>query len=802
MPRKTGTRSPSRSKDDHRDTPRKPGGRRGLSIKKKLLFCAMTTVAILGLTELVLALVGIRPAPFDEDPYVGFSSQAPLFVEHPRADGTQVIVTAQNKLRFFNPQEFPRKKAPGVFRIFCLGGSTTFGRPYNDTTSFCGWLRAFLPAVDSSRRWEVINAGGISYASYRVARVMEELNDYEPDLYVVYSGQNEFLEHRTYEKIIEMPGFLREADALLSRTRTYEAVRRLRHRLQSSRRVQDPGGGPARLPGEVDAILDKGTGLAAYHRDDELTARIVAHYRANLERMTKIADAGGAAILFVVPASNLRDCTPFKSQHRMGLSIDQVLAWERLYIEAGRLYSANRFAEKAQATRALAVLDRAAHIDDRYAHVHYFRGRALWSLGRVGQAESAFRRAMEEDVCPLRALASMQRAVRDVAREREVPVVDFEAIVTGLSPHGVAGAEVFLDHVHPTIRCNRELALAIVKQLVEDGVARPGNDWNDNAIDQITKTVESSLTTAYRAEALLNLAKVLGWAGKCEDSGAVAQRATQAAPDMAEAWYLWAMALQRSGNDKTAIPKFREAVRLNPKYVEALGQMANSLLNVGQTEQAEKEIQRALALEPNSASLQFGLGEVLRRTGRLREAVAAYRRAVGIEPRMARAWAQLGRAILEQRQPDEAMPYLEKAIELSPTHPGYRFTVGSALILLGKRRVAVEQFAKAVEFDPHNLGALNNLAWLLATCDEDGIRDGPRAVRLAEHAREITEGKHYGVLDTLAAAYAAAGQFDRAVAIADKAVGLAKAAGQEETAGEIEKRLELYKAGRPYRAGP
>ena len=56
------------------------------------------------------------------------------------------------------------KKESGVTRIICLGGSTTYGRPYNDKTSFCGWLREFLPAVDPSRQWEVINAGGISYA--------------------------------------------------------------------------------------------------------------------------------------------------------------------------------------------------------------------------------------------------------------------------------------------------------------------------------------------------------------------------------------------------------------------------------------------------------------------------------------------------------------------------------------------------------------------------------------------------------------------------------------------------------------
>jgi hypothetical protein len=73
-----------------------------------------------------------------------------------------------------------------------------FPSPQDDTTSFPGWLREILLSADSSKKWEVVNAGGVSYASYRVASLMDGLSDYEPDLFVVYSGHNEFLERRTY----------------------------------------------------------------------------------------------------------------------------------------------------------------------------------------------------------------------------------------------------------------------------------------------------------------------------------------------------------------------------------------------------------------------------------------------------------------------------------------------------------------------------------------------------------------------------------------------------------------------------
>jgi len=165
-----------------------------MSLAKNVALGLVSLILFFLLLEGALALAGLNPGLYEEDPLVGFSSRIPLFVENEQRKG--VLSTARNKLSLFNPQHFVRKKPPEAYRIFCLGGSTTYGRPYGHATSFCGWLRALLPVADPSRRWQLINAGGISYASYRVAALMEELVDYDPDLFIVYSGHNEFLERR------------------------------------------------------------------------------------------------------------------------------------------------------------------------------------------------------------------------------------------------------------------------------------------------------------------------------------------------------------------------------------------------------------------------------------------------------------------------------------------------------------------------------------------------------------------------------------------------------------------------------
>ncbi len=203
-----------------------PGGKtpKRTPIWQAIMLPLVSILVFFLLLEGGLALLGIKPVLKTEDPFVGFSSNAPLFVPAPGPRGSQWLVTAENKRGYFNVQGFPQTKAPGTYRIFTLGGSTTYGRPYDDKTSFSGWLREFLPVADNQRNWEVINAGGISYASYRVAHLMEELVNYQPDLFIIYTGHNEFLEERTYGQIRDMSPLVRNTVSVLNKTRTWAAM--------------------------------------------------------------------------------------------------------------------------------------------------------------------------------------------------------------------------------------------------------------------------------------------------------------------------------------------------------------------------------------------------------------------------------------------------------------------------------------------------------------------------------------------------------------------------------------------------
>jgi len=167
-----------------------------LSWHRKVLFSVVTLISGFFVLEVALALLGIPALQSAIDLETNSSDGATLFVQEGDEYRTRV-----EKKTYFNAQSFPVKKTPGTYRIFCLGGSTTYGHPYADAKSYVGMLRELLRTSAPDVPWEVINCGGISYASCRLADMMTELAIYQPDLFVVYTGQNEFLEERTFHEI-------------------------------------------------------------------------------------------------------------------------------------------------------------------------------------------------------------------------------------------------------------------------------------------------------------------------------------------------------------------------------------------------------------------------------------------------------------------------------------------------------------------------------------------------------------------------------------------------------------------------
>jgi tetratricopeptide (TPR) repeat protein len=677
---------------------------------KHSIFSLLIVTAFFGGLEVVLAMAGVRPLILTEDPFVGFAENVPQFVTDTRPDGTPILKTARNKRNLFNYQEFPVNKDDNSYRIFCMGGSTTYGRPYFDDVSFCGWLRAYLQAADPHRNWEVINAGGVSFASYRVTRLMNELKQYQPDLFIVYSGQNEFLEQRSYGGLIDQPDWLLNLNATLSGTRVYTALARLIETVQPDSLQQAKA--RSQLSGEVDEILNHTIGPQSYQRDDTLKQHILTHYRLNLLRMVKIARSVDADILFVQPAVNLKDMSPFKSTHRDGLDAPTLQAWQDLYDRAGELAGAG------DGAGALARYREALALDDRYAELHFRMGQVLFSLGRYAEAEQAFQRAVEEDIAPLRMLAAMQRSVAEVAAAEEVPLVDFPEILRAAYrrdyPYTVFGKEYFVDHVHTNMEGYRLLGLALFDHLVEAGVAHPDGTWNAARREAVRETVIASLDPRDEGGALLNLGKVLEWAGKFDEAYAAFQRSLEIlgpSPMLFDRLARTAYALGQ--HDKT-LEYLRASLTLDPRIPGVHAKLATILGKQGKTDEAIKHSRAELEITPDNFIVHTGLAKLLEKQGDDSGARQHYEKALQLNPELESARVRLVYLLVRQEQYDEAKAHCEELLRINPQQYRAHTALGLILKFQGEDQQAIRHFSEALRLEPNDSTARENLQQLQA----------------------------------------------------------------------------------------
>ncbi|MFZ0825946.1 MAG: tetratricopeptide repeat protein [Verrucomicrobiia bacterium] len=193
------------------------------------------------------------------------------------------------------------------------------------------------------------------------------------------------------------------------------------------------------------------------------------------------------------------------------------------------------------------------------------------------------------------------------------------------------------------------------------------------------------------------------------------------------------------------------------------------------------------------------LGNVLEKSGHQAEAMSLYSESVRVQPDFPMGQFNLGMLLLESGRAEEASNHLAIAAQLMPHNPEVQYDLGVFLRQRGNPTDAVARFQAALQARPDFPGALNELAWIRATSPDPKLRSGPDAVRLAKRACELTQNQQAALLTTLSAANAEAGRFPDAVAAAQKAAGLATAAGQNKIAAQNEELLKLYQAGKPYR---
>jgi tetratricopeptide (TPR) repeat protein len=191
------------------------------------------------------------------------------------------------------------------------------------------------------------------------------------------------------------------------------------------------------------------------------------------------------------------------------------------------------------------------------------------------------------------------------------------------------------------------------------------------------------------------------------------------------------------------------------------------------------------------------LGIVLLGKGRVDEASAHFQSALEIKPDYVEAHYNLGVTLDQKGRVDEAITHFQKALEIEPDNAKAHLNLGNALQQKGRADEAIAHYQRALQIKPADTAIQNNLAWFLATCPKASLRNGHKAVELAQQADAVAGGKNPIILHTLAAAFAEAGRFSDAVRSDQKAIELARAAGRQDMVVQLNGELKRYEAGLP-----
>jgi tetratricopeptide (TPR) repeat protein len=299
----------------------------------------------------------------------------------------------------------------------------------------------------------------------------------------------------------------------------------------------------------------------------------------------------------------------------------------------------------------------------------------------------------------------------------------------------------------------------------------------------------------------LYAAKALGTQGNIDRANAEAVKAVEADPSNATARGFHALSLSELGQDEGAIQEGERAVELNPAGSAAHLDLAISVKRSDQ-ERAITEARHAIQLGPeNSSAYQF-LMNCLFESHLYSEAADLGREWLAVTPYDAAAHSELGSALAQNGDLVSAAQHLGYLMLLRPDVEEAHAKLRQLLLLSAKEPDGLQRLRHVAANAPDSPRMLDELAWLLATYPDSKSRDGNEAVRLAERACALTERRIPALLDTLAAAYAEAGDFPHAIGVAEEALNRARSSGDTDAVKLSESILGSLRENLPYRQEP
>ena len=634
--------------------------------------------------------------------------------------------------REFTPLRFQAKKPDDVFRIFILGGSAAQGTP-DAAFSFGRILDVMLQLRYPDSKFEVFSLAMPAINSHVVLEIARDLIKYDPDLFVVYMGNNEVIgpygPGTVLTPIVSNISLLR-LGIRLKATKIYQLMTRV---LENLHILTSP--------------YNEWKGMEMFLRNqvrlnDPALKITYNNFNANLESLNKISQDNNIKIIYSTVASNLKDSPPFNSVHRKDLNLADQQKWDELYSSGSDYEKAEEY--KAAIEKYL----KAAGIDSEYADLQYRLGRCYWRTGNFTEARKSYINAREYDANRFRA----DNRINEIIRIKGTAIKGTTFLADALiqfdkeSPGGIPGNEFLLEHVHLNFEGNYLIAGTIFKQ-IEHILSGVNKNRNINNSVQIS----DSLCAAYLAynnyekhrilELVLNgFIRQPPFTNQLYHSEAIKQLETEidslqhiiTSQDSNATIHTYKYALQKRPSDwllhynyagylaDDNVREYQEAADQYQYVIKAVPQDPNTyvmrsavLAKLGRLQESLKDNQLALKMNPTFAKAYFNSGLIYQKLNKTKLAVENYEKAVFYEPTHSKAYNNMAFIFSKQGNISKAMATIDQGLKTTPNDLILNYNKAMYLYQTGRKPEAIEQLRHVIRIAPNEVKIQEKLnEWL------------------------------------------------------------------------------------------
>ncbi len=687
----------------------------------------------------------------------------PAFLVRVEGDAKKLRDNGEFALRFFppalaripQPMQISREKPDGTIRILVVGGSAVMGDPepaYGPPRV----LQVLLESRFPGRKFEVINAAVTAINSHVVLPLVRDCMQLEPDLVIVYMGNNE-----VHGPFGSGTVFGKQAPPLWV-IRSGLAARKTKL-----------GQWLGRIGTKGESVPVSWGGLEMFRSqqvrwDDPRLQTVRSHFERNLRDIVAVATDGDAAVVLCTVAVNLKDFPPFAS-----VPAELPADW------VAPLARAEMARQQESHDDALAALRGAEKSAPNHAGLQFRIGRVLLGAGRTDEARERFVRARDLDALRFRADSRINQIISTVAAEanrEQVVLADAARLVAEAEPDGIPGNRLFWEHVHFNLEGSYFLGRLFAEKVTESlNLAPPDKvsaDWlPDKAClrqlgltpfhrREITNSIRERLdappfssqpgheqrrASLREAAALLDremfdqpvqpaldnfrglisakpgdwmlrrgFAEVLTVGGQTEEAIAQRREIARLVPHSSEAHYQLGVLLDHARQWEEAHEALRQAIQLRPHFAIAYDSLGLSLFRSGSPDEACLNFAKALEIMPDYTKAHLNWATVLFEKGREEEAVARLRKVLAVAPNNLEAHHRLGQHYVTRRDFRNAIIHCEEVVRIAPRDPGAYLNLGLVYLALKRQDEALGQFQKALEIDPRNKLAMEQLRKLQA----------------------------------------------------------------------------------------